>query len=201
MKGQGSRANDTSLADILDRVVERVAAKKQASFVDLVAAAGLDPGRDFVGASLAKLDLSGEDLRGFDFTNADLSDADFSRANVAGVSFRGANISGAIGLVLPPEAPTRESPAVPAVKPELQTVKRMVLRGDAIPENWVPFVTQLHIGHTGIRLRDLSPIAGLVALKSLRFPQSRVRDLAPIAGLVELERLNCAVAPDFWTAG
>jgi uncharacterized protein YjbI with pentapeptide repeats len=89
MKGQGSRSSDTWLADILDRVVERSAAEEPATFADLVAAAGLDPGRDFVGASLAKVDLSGEDLRGFDFTNADLSGADFSRANVTGEFSRG----------------------------------------------------------------------------------------------------------------
>src|SRR5205807_1555401 len=120
-----------------------------------------DPGRDFVGASLAQLDLSGEDLRGFDFTNSDLSNVDFTGANVTGVSFLGAKITGAIGLLLqkPPEP---EAAPVPQAKPEMRTIKRMVLGGEPIPENWVPFVSQLHIGHTGTRLRDLSPIAGLV---------------------------------------
>ena len=79
------------MADILERVAERVFGKEPASFVDLVAAAGLDPGRDFVGASLAGLDFRGEDLRGFDFANADLRKADFRDANMDGVSIAGAD--------------------------------------------------------------------------------------------------------------
>src|SRR6266436_6228285 len=125
MRGQRSRADDPSLADILDRVIERAAAPKPASFVDLVAAAGLDPISDFVGASLADLDLSGEDLREFDFTNADLSNVDFRGANVTGVSFRGANISGAIGLPALEKTPDPDSLPAPPAKPEMKTIKRM----------------------------------------------------------------------------
>jgi bifunctional non-homologous end joining protein LigD len=101
VKGNGSRAHETPLADILDRVVQRAAAAAPATFADLVAAAGLDPGRDFVGASLAGLDFRGEDLRGFNFANADLRKADFRGANMEGVSTAGADATGALGLPSP----------------------------------------------------------------------------------------------------
>jgi bifunctional non-homologous end joining protein LigD len=101
VKGNGSRANESPLADILDRVVQRAAASAPASFAELVAAAGLNPGRDFVGAPLAGLDFRGEDLRGFNFTNADLRKADFRGANMEGVSIAGADATGALGLPSP----------------------------------------------------------------------------------------------------
>jgi DNA ligase D len=120
VKTKGSRASDTSLADILERVAERVFAKEPASFVDLVAAAGLDPGRDFVGASLAGLDFRGEDLRGFDFANADLRKADFRDANMDGVSIAGADITDALGL--PPSIP-------PWVEPQLASDNSLIFEG------------------------------------------------------------------------
>jgi bifunctional non-homologous end joining protein LigD len=108
VKAKGSRAGGTSLANIVERVVECAAAEEPATFADLVAAAGLDPGQDFVGASLAGLDLRGEDLRGFNFADANLRNADFRGANMYGVSIAGADTTGALGL--PPPIPTRFEP-------------------------------------------------------------------------------------------
>ena len=45
MKAKGPPAGGTSLANILDRVVERVAAKEPASFADLLPQPGLIRGR------------------------------------------------------------------------------------------------------------------------------------------------------------
>jgi len=98
VKGKALRVHRTALADILDRVVQRAASSTPASFADLAAAAGLDPGRDFVGASLTGLDLRGEDLRGFNFAQADLRNADFRGANTKGMSTAGADVEGALGL-------------------------------------------------------------------------------------------------------
>lgn len=72
---------------------------RKPSFREMANAAGLDPGQDFVGASLHDLDFRDEDLRGFDFSGADLTGADFRRANIGGVSFDGADLTGAIGLI------------------------------------------------------------------------------------------------------
>ena len=84
--------------EILDRLVDVAEADDGVSFVALVRAAGLDPARDFRGASLTNLDFRNEDLRGFDFSSADLTGADFRRANLAKVCFEGAILTGAIGL-------------------------------------------------------------------------------------------------------
>jgi hypothetical protein len=90
-----------TLGEILDQLVTEAEREKPASFAELVAAAGLDPARDFVGGSLREVDLRGEDLRGFDFSGADLTGADFRGANISGVSFNNAIRIGALGL---PEA-------------------------------------------------------------------------------------------------
>jgi hypothetical protein len=87
-----------ALGEILDQLVTEAGHEKPASFAELVAAAGLDPARDFVGGSLREVDLRGEDLRGFDFSRADLTGADFRGANVSGVSFNDAIRTGALGL-------------------------------------------------------------------------------------------------------
>jgi hypothetical protein len=87
-----------TLGEILDHLVMEAGHEKPASFAELVAVAGLDPARDFVGGSLREVDLRGEDLRGFDFSGADLTGADFRGANLSGVSFKNAIRTGALGL-------------------------------------------------------------------------------------------------------
>jgi uncharacterized protein YjbI with pentapeptide repeats len=86
------------LSEMLERMVLRAANKKRVSFRELVAAAHLDPAKDFIGAFLREVDLSGEDLRGFNFSDADLTGADFRGANLKGVRFDGAKQRGALGL-------------------------------------------------------------------------------------------------------
>jgi tetratricopeptide (TPR) repeat protein len=104
------------LADMLDKLISMASDEKQLSFADLVKATGLDPARDFVGASLRNLDFRDEDLRAFNFSEADLTGADFRRANVAGVRFARSNLTGAIGLpdemALAVEAAVDAAPAV-----------------------------------------------------------------------------------------
>jgi hypothetical protein len=98
MTGEVSKRASDFIGDVLDKLVDMSSDSAGVSFKDMVEAAGLDPGRDFIGAFLQNLDFRGEDLRGFDFTMADLAGADFRRANVAGVSFSGADLTGTIGL-------------------------------------------------------------------------------------------------------
>jgi formylglycine-generating enzyme required for sulfatase activity len=87
------------IAEALEKLIDMASDDRPPPFRDLVKAAGLDPERDFVGASLRDLDFRDEDLRGFDFSEADLTGADFRRANVTGVSFSGADLTGTIGLI------------------------------------------------------------------------------------------------------
>src|SRR4051794_9332837 len=86
------------LSGVLDKLIGAALSKRELSFRELVLLAGLDPGHDFVGASLRELDFRDEDLTGFNFSRADLSGADFRRAKVAGVSFLNSELTGAIGL-------------------------------------------------------------------------------------------------------
>jgi RNA polymerase sigma-70 factor (ECF subfamily) len=86
------------LEDILDQLLDQGKNSRSPSFRILAEIAGLDPAKDFVGASLRDMDFRYDDLRGFDFSGADLAGCDFRRANVLGVRFARANLVGAIGL-------------------------------------------------------------------------------------------------------
>lgn len=97
MKSATGTAKDP-LAKTLDQLVDAVAAQGEPSFRDLVQVAGLDPAKDFVGASLRGLDVRDEDMSGFNFSHADLTGADFRRAKIVGTRFTGADLTGTIGL-------------------------------------------------------------------------------------------------------
>lgn len=69
------------------RLAKRIAAVRSAgpaSFVQLVAIAGLDRSKAFRFADLSGVDLRGQDLRGFDFTGADLRASFLEGASFAG---------------------------------------------------------------------------------------------------------------------
>jgi hypothetical protein len=131
-----------TVAATLDQLIEQTEYDEFVSFAALVRKAGLDPARDFVGASLVDIDFRGEDLRGFDFSGADLTGADFRRANLAGVRFDGAILTGAIGLPIggPAEQGSQleEYRKVQRAQPSglrlseahASLVKGMLLRGD-----------------------------------------------------------------------
>jgi hypothetical protein len=114
MSANVPRVPSTSLAEILDQLVEKATEEKSVPFASLAKAAGLDPARDFVRASLREIDLRGEDLRGFDFSRADLTGADFRGANMDGVSIALAITTGAVGL--PPQATRRAR--IPVLHPD-----------------------------------------------------------------------------------
>jgi hypothetical protein len=129
------------IAETLDRLITETELNESVSFASLVKEAGLNPARDFVGASLADVDFRDEDLRGFDFSGADLTGADFRRANLAGVLFVGAILTGAIGL--PKGEPAQEELLREVLKvqrgrpsglrlseAQASLVKGMLLRGD-----------------------------------------------------------------------
>jgi internalin A len=54
-------------------------------------------------------------------------------------------------------------------------------------------LTILQLSGNGIS--DVSPIAGLVQLRTLDLSSNRISDLTPLAGLVNLKVLNLAVNP------
>src|SRR4051794_20345828 len=115
-----------SLGEILDRLVEEASGDTPASFAAPAKEAGLEPARDFVGASLREIDLRGEDLRGFDFSRADLVGADLRGANLDGVSFSGADTTGCLGLPHDVHSPS-EMPPEPPPDFDLDEVRHMIL--------------------------------------------------------------------------
>ncbi|MGX9962770.1 leucine-rich repeat domain-containing protein [Roseomonas sp. F4] len=69
-------------------------------------------------------------------------------------------------------------------------VEELVLRGEAIPQHWVPHIVALDFRRT--RLRELQPLRDLSALKALDLSDTQVTDLAPLAGLSALQTLDCS---------
>src|SRR5689334_2311445 len=132
-----------SLGQILDRLVEKASGEAPASFAALAKEAGLDPAREFVGASLREIDLRGEDLRGCDFSRADLVGAELRGANLDGVSFSGADTTGCLGLPRDVHS-LSEVPPEPPPDFDLDEVRRMILAGIALPPAWVPFILELN---------------------------------------------------------
>src|SRR5689334_4239906 len=183
---RGARAmNDVSLSHqslgrILDRLVEEASGETPASFAALAKEAGLNPARDFVGASLREIDLRGEDLRGFDFSRADLVGSDLRGANLDGVSFSGADTTGCLGLPRDVHS-LSEMPPEPPPDFDLDEVRRMILAGIAPPRAWVPFILELNF--TDEPLADLSPLSGISGLQRLVLRGTQVGDLSPLAGL------------------
>ena len=64
----------------------------------------------------------------------------------------------------------------------------MILRGEAPPEGWQPFIAELNL--SGTKLDDLAPLAGLTALQKLDLSRTQVSDVAPLAGLTALQQLG-----------
>ena len=185
--------SNPELGEIVDRLVAHAAAGDKPSFIELARLAGLDPARDFIGASLEGRSFRDADLRGYDFSHADLTGADFRGTNLTGVSFEGADTTGARfeGASFDDGAhrATATGPASPPAEFDLDQARRMILAGRVPPAAWIPFITRLDFD--GTELRDLGPLASLVALTRLDFDRTKVVDLSPLAGLSALQTLYC----------
>ena len=87
----------------------------------------------------------------------------------------------------------------------LEQAMRMVLRGEAPPAAWRPFIVEMDFSNSeysktvrpdAVRvdgsesLRDLSPLAGLTALQTLVLNGTQVSDVTPLAGLTALQTLR-----------
>jgi hypothetical protein len=81
----------------IDQAIDSVISNPDASFVQLVKLAGLDPRRSFRFANLENVNLSGEDLSGYDFTGADLRLANLEGANLKGAVLTHALLPSSIG--------------------------------------------------------------------------------------------------------
>jgi uncharacterized protein YjbI with pentapeptide repeats len=175
-----------SLATILDRLADRTIKDASVGFRTMVEIAGLSPAKDFMGASLQGLDFRDEDLRGFNFSQADLTGADFRRADIRGVNFDGAILTGAIGL--DSEHIRNEQIAeLPPPDFDIRKVKELILRGKAVPENWIPFILELDFSYEP--LRNLEPLASLLNLHRLDLTKTLVENIAPLGNVPQLREL------------
>jgi hypothetical protein len=84
-------------------------------------------------------------------------------------------------------APAQKQAAAPLAGFDLDEVRQMILRGEAPPKAWVPFID--HLNFDGTPLINLQPLAGLVGLQRLDLDNTQVSDLAPLAGISGLQTL------------
>ncbi|MBO0663962.1 leucine-rich repeat domain-containing protein [Jiella sp. MQZ9-1] len=73
---------------------------------------------------------------------------------------------------------------------DMDEVKRMILRGEAPPERWVPWITRLYMS-LETELRDLAPVANLQNLQTLFCSGTQITDLQPLGNLQSLQTLGC----------
>jgi len=153
------------------------------SFLHLLRVAGLDPKRVLPGADLRGVVFTErDDLTGLDLTGCDLRGTDLSRALGVDLAVFADVITDARTRGLPPPRPPADF--------SLDRVKAMILRGEAPPRAWVPFITQLSfLGEP--HLTELGPLSGLSALQRLDCGNTQVSDLGPLSGLSALQRLGC----------
>jgi len=73
---------------------------------------------------------------------------------------------------------------------DLGRAHEMILRGEAPPKTWWPFIIELEF--TAKNISDLSPLSGLANLRRLDLDGTEVRDLSALSRLANLERLQIA---------
>jgi Leucine-rich repeat (LRR) protein len=71
---------------------------------------------------------------------------------------------------------------------DLEEAHAMILRGEAPPKAWVPFIAQLFF-QPDDEVSDLSPLRGLVHLKKLTIWKVSATDFSPMSELLQLEEL------------
>jgi hypothetical protein len=89
----------------------------------------------------------------------------------------------------PRDISTTPVPNEPPPDFDLGRARKMILQGEAPPEAWRPFLTDLDF--EGEAIENLSPLSGLVNLQRLSLGAARrVRDVSPLSGLAKLQRLD-----------
>ncbi|MDF7775110.1 leucine-rich repeat domain-containing protein [Sphingomonas sp. AOB5] len=71
---------------------------------------------------------------------------------------------------------------------DIDVAREMVLRGEAPPEHWWPWIVSLDFRFS--ILSDLRPLTRLTALEDLNLSHSRVSDASVLSGLAALKSLN-----------
>ena len=71
---------------------------------------------------------------------------------------------------------------------DIEKVYEMVLRGEAPPSDWVPFIDVL--GFASTYIEDISALSNLTALKELHLPGANITDISALSKLTNLEELD-----------
>ncbi|MCE1237540.1 MAG: hypothetical protein LWW93_14415 [Hyphomicrobiales bacterium] len=82
-------------------------------------------------------------------------------------------------------------PGEPPAGFDIQIVKEMILRGEAPPASWAPWVRELNFAFKS-EFVDLSPLRPLFALRKLDLWGTGVSDLSPVSGATGLRHLEVA---------
>lgn len=102
------------------------------------------------------------------------------------------------GIELAKDLPDAVPPRAPGLEPpddfDINEVHRLILAGEAPPAGWVPFITALKFNRD--LLKNLSPLRGLSALKSLDAAAASINNLAPLTELGQLEVLQLTGGKD-----
>ncbi len=177
--------------DRLRRIIAILDQPEQEDFASLVHLSGLDPAQAFRRADLRDVDFGDADVSGYDVSGANLRGANLTRV-------RGRDGMKSNAATIWPER------WGPPPLDFLEQAMRMVLRGEAPPVAWRPFITEMvfsdsflskHFWPDAVRvdgsknLRYLTPLAGLTALRSLDLNDTQVSDVTPLAGLTALQTL------------
>jgi hypothetical protein len=95
-----------------------------------------------------------------------------------------------VGAVLKRERaePQSVDPTKPPADFDMDEVHAMILRREAPPARWVPWIMEIYLSDSLIT--DLESIEGLTALQMLDLERTQVTDLEPIRGLTALQTLD-----------
>ena len=167
------------LTEAQRRVVRAILDHPDDDFGALMRLAGLDPAASFREADLRGVDFGTGDIADFDFSGADLRGANLARA-------RGADR--AIFTDALRDGATRGLPASPPPDFDMDRVREMILKGQAPPASWAPFIINLDFSWSS--LSDVTPLAALTALQTLDLSGTQVIDVTPLAALTALQTLN-----------
>lgn len=154
-------------------------------FAELTRLMRLDPATSFRNGHFVGLDFGTADLTGFVFAGADLRGADFSKTRgIDPAGFAGAKVTGV-------RWPGGRPVAVPPAGFSLERVREKVLAGEAVPNEWIPFI--LRLSFKGDYLLDITTIANFYALQYLDICDTPVHDIKSLADLINLHTLILSV--------
>jgi hypothetical protein len=85
-------------------------------------------------------------------------------------------------------APEMDTTSAPPSDFDLDKAHEMILKGQAPPEAWIPYLTDLNFFND--KIKSLAALANLTALQTFKLMDTKVSDLSPLANLTALQTLD-----------